>query len=73
MHDINTLDQLGIPGIMVATKEFKPAAAAQSKSLGFDPNIVWVEHPIQNRTKDELRALALGAFEPIMALLKDSN
>ncbi|RZW18426.1 MAG: hypothetical protein EX260_08880 [Desulfobulbaceae bacterium] len=73
MHDINTLDQLGIPGIMVATKEFKPAAAAQSNALGFDPNIIWVEHPIQNRTKDELRALAEGTFEPIMALLKDSN
>ena len=73
MHDINTLDQLGIPGIMVATKEFKPAAAAQSNSLGFDPNIIWVEHPIQNRTEDELRAIADGAFEPILELLKGRN
>jgi hypothetical protein len=73
VHDINTLDQLGIPGIMVATKEFKPAAAAQSNALGFDPNIIWVEHPIQNRTKDELRTLAEGAFDPIMKMLKGSN
>lgn len=58
---------------MVATKEFKPAAAAQSNSLGFDPNIIWVEHPIQNRTKDELRTLAEGAFDPIMKMLQGSN
>ena len=70
MHDINTLDQLGIPGMMVATREFKRAAAAQSRSLGFEPHIIWVEHPIQNRTKDELLTIADKAFETIMALLK---
>jgi hypothetical protein len=67
---MNALDQLGIPGLMVATTEFKPAAAAQSKSLGFEPEIIWVEHPIQNRNADELRDIAYDAFSPILNTLK---
>jgi hypothetical protein len=67
---MNALDQLGVPGLMVATTEFKPAAAAQSKSLGFEPEIIWVEHPIQNRTADELRDIAYDAFTPILNSLK---
>ena len=67
---MNALDQLGVPGLMVATKEFTVAAASQSKSLGFKPHIVWVEHPIQNRTKQELRDIADSAFTPILATLK---
>jgi len=46
---------------MVATTEFKRAAAAQAQSLGFEPNIIWVEHPIQNRTEAELCRIADGA------------
>jgi hypothetical protein len=67
---MNALDQLGIPGLMVATTEFKPAAAAQSKSLGFEPEIIWVEHPIQNRSENELRDIAYDAFSPILNTLK---
>lgn len=67
---MNALDQLGIPGLMVATTEFKPAAAAQSKSLGFEPEIIWVEHPIQNRSENELRDIAYDAFLPILNTLK---
>ena len=69
MHDINRLDQLGIPGLMVATKEFKQAAAAQALSLGFEPNVIWVEHPIQNRTESELRLIADKAFTEIQQRL----
>jgi len=63
------LDQRGIAGVMVATTEFRDAAAAQSNSLGFEPAIVWVPHPIQNRSADELKAIAERALEPILALL----
>lgn len=69
MHDINTLDKLGIPGLVVATTEFKPAAAAQSKSLGFEPAMIWLPHPIQNRTTDELAQLTDEALQPILATL----
>ena len=63
------LDERGIPGGLIATTEFRDAAAAQSRSLAFEPAIVWVEHPIQNRTAEELEALADGAIEGILGML----
>ena len=56
--------------MLVATTEFKDAAAAQSRSLAFEPAIVWVDHPIQNRTAKELEALADGAIEGILGMLQ---
>ena len=70
---MNALDNLGIPGLMVATTEFKVAASSQAKSLGFEPHIIWVDHPIQNRTAEELRDIAYDAFAPIMDTLRDGG
>ena len=44
-------------------------AAAQSRSLGFEPAIVWVPHPIQDRTDAELRAIADEALEEVLGAL----
>ena len=63
------LDRRGIPGVMVATEAFKEAAAAQADSLGFEPAIVWVPHPIQNRSAEELKQIAADAMAPILAML----
>ena len=41
----------------------------QAKSLGIDPAMVFVAHPIQDRTDDELRALADAALPGILARL----
>ena len=38
----------------------------QSRSLGFDPAMVFVAHPIQDRSDAELRALADQAVEQIV-------
>jgi hypothetical protein len=70
MHDIRGLEQLGIVAVGVATTEFKVAAASQSKALGYDPAVVFVRHPIQDRTNEEIRALADNALEIILANLK---
>jgi hypothetical protein len=70
MHDIRGLEQLGIVAVGVATTEFMVAAAAQSQALGYDPAVVFVQHPIQDRTREEIRALADGALESILAQLK---
>ena len=70
MHDIHALDTRGLPGCATATVEFKQAAAAQAGALGFDPAIVWTPHPIQNRTADELKALAVAAAPEILARIK---
>ncbi len=60
------LDERGIPGVMIATTAFRDAAAAQAASLGYEPAIVWVPHPIQNRTDEEIRAIADEAMEGIL-------
>ena len=69
MHDIQTLDRRGIPGCAVATEAFFDAASAQAKSLGFNPGMVWVSHPIQNRTQDELAGIAEQAIDDILAMI----
>ena len=63
---MNTLDKQGIPGTFVVTTEFEQAADVQGKALGFKPAIVWVDHPIQNRSSEELRTLAVNAVTEIL-------
>ena len=58
-----------MPGVFVASSEFVDAAAAQAKALGFDAARVFVAHPIQDRTDDEMRALADAALDEIVAAL----
>jgi hypothetical protein len=69
MHDIADLESRGLPGVGVASTEFIQAAAAQAQSLGIDPAMVFVAHPIQDRSDDELRALADAALPGILARL----
>ncbi len=52
------------------TTGFVDGVAAQSDSLGFEPAVVYVPHPIQNRTKQEIEAIADAAFAQVMALLE---
>jgi len=56
-----------VVGVFVASAEFVQAAEAQSRALGF-PTVarVFVPHPIQDRTDDEMRAYADAAFEQIL-------
>ncbi len=69
MHDIVNLEGLGLPGLFIASSEFVAAADAQSAALGADPARVFVAHPIQDRTDEELAALADGAVDEILAML----
>ena len=63
------LDSRGIPGVSVVTEGFTDAVASQSKALGFEPGIVYVPHPIQNRTADELDQLADKAVVEALRML----
>ncbi len=69
MHDIVNLESSGVPSVMIASSEFVDAASAQAAALGADPARVFVAHPIQDRTDDEMRALADGALEAILRRL----
>ena len=53
--------------MFVASGEFKEAAEAQASALGFDPAVVFVPHPIQDRTDDEMEAMAMDVLEAILA------
>lgn len=70
MHDIADLELRGLPGVFVASDEFISAADAQSRALGF-PTIrrVFTSHPIQDRTDEEMRALADDVFDEILAAI----
>ena len=67
MHDTVNLEALGIPTVFVASSEFVDAADAQARALGADPARVFVAHPIQDRTDDELRDLADDAVSAVVA------
>ena len=70
MHDIVDLERRGLPSMFVASAEFVQAAEVQATSLGL-PTLarVFVPHPIQDRTDEEMRAYADAAFEEIVATL----
>jgi hypothetical protein len=69
VHDIVDLESRGVPGVMVASSEFVDAARVQADALGADPARVFVAHPIQDRTDDELIVLADGALDAILRSL----
>jgi hypothetical protein len=66
MHDLKDLEARGAVAVGIATTEFVDAAAAQNRALGYEPAVVFVAHPIQDRTNAELRALADAAFDQIV-------
>jgi hypothetical protein len=66
VHDIADLERRGIVGAFVASTEFIDAADAQARSLGVEPAAIFVPHPIQDRTDDEMRALADAAFGEVL-------
>ena len=70
MHDIVDLETRGIPSVFVATAEFVDGAERQAKALGFDPAAVYVSHPVQDRTDDEMREMAERAFAELVKTLE---
>ena len=47
----------------------RPRTAGEVSVLGFDPAVLYVPHPIQNRTADELNAIADAAAEKALRML----
>ena len=71
MHDIVNLEAAGTPGVFLASTEFIDAASAQSAALGANPAVVFVPHPIQDRSDQELRALADDALDAILTAITE--
>jgi hypothetical protein len=52
------------------TEPFADGAQTQCDALGLDPAIVYLPHPIQNRTTAEIHRLADDTVDRIVALLR---
>ncbi|HKD15052.1 MAG TPA: hypothetical protein VKE71_10935 [Candidatus Angelobacter sp.] len=73
MHDTIRLENLGIPAVAIATTEFITPARAQASSLGrpgFDA--VYVPHPIQDQTAEQIAKRADAVAEEIVRRLTKS-
>ena len=58
--------------MFVASEPFSEAAEAQARALGLDVARVFVAHPIQDRTDDEMRSLADEARDALTGALTDT-
>ena len=65
MHDTLNLEQLGVPALFVASDVFADGADKQAEALGADAAAVYVPHPIQDRTDQEMVAIADEAFRAV--------
>ncbi len=70
MHDTVDIESRGVPAVFVATVEFTDGAEHQAHALGAQPAAVYVQHPIQDRTDDEMRAIADAAIGALLERLE---
>jgi alkanesulfonate monooxygenase SsuD/methylene tetrahydromethanopterin reductase-like flavin-dependent oxidoreductase (luciferase family) len=70
LHDSARIEELGIPSVPVATEEFRTAARVQASRLGrSDLEAVFVPHPIQDQTRDEIAARADAVLAEVVVKL----
>ncbi len=72
MHDAVWFEIQHIPAVFIASSEFVEAAEAQAGALGL-PEVrrVFVPHPIQDATDEEMRAKADAVIDAALAALVD--
>lgn len=72
MHDTVWFESNRIPSVFVASTEFVSAAEAQAEALGL-PEVrrVFVPHPIQDATDEEMQAKADAAIDALLEALTD--
>ena len=70
LRDVLELESLGTPAVLVASAAFVQAADDQAQKLG-QPEIrrIFVDHPVQDRTDDELQATARAAVDDVLGRL----
>jgi hypothetical protein len=70
VHDLVRLERLGVATAGVGTEPFADEALEQAALLGMPGyRMVWVPHPVQLLTAEELDAHADAAMRPILARL----
>jgi hypothetical protein len=72
VHDTTWFEIQGTPAVFIASTEFVDAAEVQANALGLpDVKRVFVPHPIQDATDDEIRAKADAIVDQVIAALVD--
>jgi hypothetical protein len=71
LRDVIEFESLGRPGVLVASDAFAQAAAEQVQLLG-QPKLAYAlaPHPIQDRTDEELRAMAQELVDATLAAVR---
>jgi hypothetical protein len=71
LRDVIEFEALGRPGVLIASDAFAQAAANQVQLLG-QPKLAYAlaPHPIQDRTDDELRAMARELAEQALSAIR---
>ena len=70
MHDTVWFEIQGVPAVSIASSAFVDAAQTQAQALGMDDaKCVFVEHPIQDATDDEMRAKADECVDAVVKAL----
>jgi hypothetical protein len=67
VHDSSDFERRGLPSVFVASSVFEEAADVQGEAIGFHPKRVFVEHPIQDRTDEEMRVIATKVVDELIA------
>ena len=72
MHDTVWFEIQGTPSVFIASSEFIDAAEVQAKALGLpDVRRIFVPHPIQDATDDEIVARADAIIDTVIEALVD--
>jgi len=66
VHDTADLEARGIPSAFVATVEFTDGAIGQAKAIGADPHAIYTEHPIQDRSDEEMVGIADAIWDEVL-------
>jgi hypothetical protein len=70
VHDSVWFETQGLPTVCIASSAFEFAATAQAEALGMpDVRRVFVRHPIQDATDDEMDARADAIVDELIAAL----
>ena len=70
MHDTIYFEMQGKPSVFVATSEFVNAASHQAEMLGLEEvRRVFIPHPMQDRTDEEMHAHAERFIDEILDTL----
>jgi alkanesulfonate monooxygenase SsuD/methylene tetrahydromethanopterin reductase-like flavin-dependent oxidoreductase (luciferase family) len=70
LRDVVEFEGAGRPAVLIASDAFVQAADEQARKLGqTELRRMFVAHPIQDRTDEELQALAAGIVDDALAAL----